>query len=396
MSTALLILIYFAFISLGLPDGVLGAGWPAMQSEFRIPYGLAGLVHMVTAGGTIVSSVSAGRVLRRFGTGKVAAFSVGLTAVALFGFSASPSFWWLILAAVPLGLGAGAVDAGLNAFVAAHYESRHMSWLHCFWGIGALSGPLVLSLFLSRGGSWRSGYLSIGILQFVLVGALALAMPLWAKVPGRDLGESPQNETSPRPFSFLLKLRGVKWTLATFLIYCGIESTMGLWGGSFLFKIKACDAASAARWVSMFYASITVGRFITGFVTYRLSNTALIRAGALTILAGVTLMLAPLSLPFSLAGFAFVGFGCAPIFPCMLHETPVKFGEKNAQVLMGIQMAVAYVGATFLPPIFGFVASATSLAILPAVLLGYACILLVGSERTRWLGAKKQGYGQIK
>jgi fucose permease len=386
MANALLILIYIAFVSLGLPDAVLGAGWPAIQSEFRVPYGFAGFVHMIIAGGTIVSSICSGHVLRKFGTGKVTAFSVGLTALALLGFSASPAFWWLLLAAIPLGLGAGAVDAGLNAFVAAHYESRHMSWLHCFWGVGALSGPLVLSIFLFRGGSWRHGYLSIAILQFVLVGVLVTAIPLWTKIPRRDLSSG--SKTRPLSFIFPLSFRGAKWTLVMFLLYCGIESTMGLWGGSFLFKIKACDATSAARWVSLYYFCITLGRFFTGFATYHLSNKTLIRAGTLTILSGVGLMLLPLSLPFALAGFALVGFGCAPIFPCMLHETPVRFGEDNAQSLMGIQMAVAYAGATVLPPLFGFVASATSLTILPLVLLGYACILLVGSERTRRLNAE--------
>ncbi|MGE9296178.1 MAG: MFS transporter [Puniceicoccales bacterium] len=386
MATGLLILIYIAFISLGLPDAVLGAGWPAMQSDFNVPYGLAGLVHMIAAGGTIISSLLAGKLLKRFGTGNVTAFSVGLTAIALLGFALSQSYWWLPLAAIPLGLGAGAVDAGLNAFVAANYESRHMSWLHCLWGVGALSGPLVLSTFLAGGYSWRYGYATIAVFQFALVAVLVATLRLWDKVPRHeDEEETVVGDASRRSFLYPFRLNGAKAAMVTFLLYCGIESTMGLWGGSFLFKVKGCDAAAAARWVSLFYGSITLGRFLTGFVTYRFSNTTLIRAGVVTILAGVALMLAPLPLPVALVGFGLVGFGCAPIFPCMLHETPVRFGKQNAQTLMGVQMAVAYVGATFLPPLFGIIASTTTLAILPAVILLYAGVMLFATERLRVL-----------
>lgn len=393
MATLLLTLIYVAFISLGLPDALLGAGWPVMQAEFAVPYGFAGLASMTISGGTILSSVFSSRVLRRFGTGRVTAVSVGLTAMALLGFSLSPSFWFLLLAAIPLGLGAGAVDSGLNAFVAQHYESRHMSWLHSFWGLGALTGPLVLSALLRRGTSWRSGYLSIAILQLGLVLLLVLAIPLWAKVQARTrdalagAGEAGGAEPPAphQPLFFPLKIRGVKLALATFLLYCGIESTMGLWGGSFLFRTKGLDPAQAATWVSTFYASITLGRFMTGFVSYRLSNPALIRAGALTILAGVGLLLChlPLPLTLTLAGFILIGLGCAPIFPCMLHETPARFGSAHAQAIMGFQMAVAYIGATFLPPLFGFIANATTLALLPFFLVAYILLLLAASEALR-------------
>lgn len=403
MATLLLLLIYVAFISLGLPDALLGAGWPVMQAEFAVPYGFAGLASMTISGGTILSSVFSSRVLRRFGTGRVTAVSVGLTALALLGFSLSPSFWFLLLAAIPLGLGAGAVDSGLNAFVAQHYESRHMSWLHSFWGVGALTGPLVLSALLRRGTSWRSGYLSIAILQVGLVIVLILAIPLWAKVQARSReslveaggaeggggttgasGASGTEAPAPhQPLFFPLRIRGVKLALATFLLYCGIEATMGLWGGSFLFRTKGLDPAQAATWVSTFYASITLGRFLTGFVSYRLSNTRLIRAGALTILAGVALLLLPLPLPLTLAGFVLVGLGCAPIFPCMLHETPVRFGSAHSQAIMGFQMAVAYIGATFLPPLFGFIATSTTLALLPFFLVAYILLLLVSSEALR-------------
>lgn len=391
MATLLLILIYVAFISLGLPDALLGAGWPVMQAEFAVPYGFAGLASMTISGGTILSSVFSSRVLRRFGTGRVTAVSVGLTAFALLGFALSPSFWFLLLAAIPLGLGAGAVDSGLNAFVAQQYESRHMSWLHSFWGVGALTGPLLLSALLRQGTSWRSGYLSIAILQVGLVALLILAIPLWARVQGKSRealagagkAGAPEPPAPHQPLFFPLRIRGVRLALATFLLYCGIESTMGLWGGSFLFRTKGLAPAQAATWVSTFYASITLGRFLTGFVSYRLSNPKLIRIGGLTILTGVGLLLIPLPLPLTLAGFVLIGLGCAPIFPCMLHETPVRFGADHAQAIMGFQMAVAYIGATFLPPLFGFIANATTLALLPFFLFAYILLLLASSEALR-------------
>lgn len=383
MATLLLVLIYIAFISLGLPDALLGAGWPAMQPDFGVPYGFAGLISMTISGGTILSAVFSSRVLKKFGTGPVTAVSVAMTAIALFGFALTPSFWWLFLAAIPLGLGAGAVDTGLNAFVAEHYESRHMSWLHSFWGVGALSGPLVLSALLAQGTTWRNAYLAIAVFQVVLVVVLFVAIPLWGKVKARTHGENPPEEAPHQPLFFPLKLKGVKLALAALFTYCAIESSMGLWGGSFLFKTKGLDAASAATWVSLFYAAITLGRFLTGFVTFKVSNNDLIRWGGVIILVGVGLMLAPLPLSFTLAGFLLVGFGCAPIFPCMLHETPVRFGKANAQAVMGFQMATAYIGATFMPPFFGVFGQSFTFALLPVFLLAYIAVLILSTEGLR-------------
>ncbi|NLK59464.1 MAG: MFS transporter [Treponema sp.] len=387
MATVLLVLIYVAFISLGLPDALLGAAWPAMRPGFAVPVSFAGILQVIIAGGTIVSSMNSGRVLRRFGTGKVTAFSVGLTAIALLGFGLLPSFWWLIAAAIPLGLGAGSVDAGLNAFVAEHYESRHMSWLHSFWGVGALSGPLLLALLLRNNYSWRTGYLSIGVFQWVLVVVLIVSIPLWKKVAARS-GVAPVDSSVEHPsLAQVVSMRGVPFALVTFLFYCGIEASMGLWGGTYLVAVKGFEPAAAASWVSAFFASITAGRFLTGFATFKISNNNLIRGGAIIIIAGVILMLAPLPVAATLAGFLLVGFGCAPIFPCMLHETPVRFGSTHAQSVMGVQMAFAYIGTTFLPPLFGFVSSVTSLALLPVFLLGYIAVLFVSSERLRTIRA---------
>ncbi|MDC7239109.1 MAG: MFS transporter [Spirochaetales bacterium] len=376
MATLLLVIIYIAFISLGLPDALLGAGWPVIQPDLNIPYSYAGIIQMTIAGGTIVSSMFAGYLIKKMGTGKLTAFSVALTAGALLGFSIAPGFVWLVLIALPLGLGAGAVDAGLNAYVASHYKSRHMSWLHSFWGLGALSGPLVLSLILHQEGSWRAGYRSIGVFQILLVIILVFSLPLWGRVKTLNSGDREENHGDLSLFG-AMKIRGVPFALGVFLFYCGIEATMGLWGGSYLFRVKEMDSARAASWVSLFYGSITLGRFLSGFLTLKLSNNSMIKIGALIIFCGVILMLLPLPLPLVLAGFLMIGLGCAPVFPSMLHETPVRFGEEGARSIMGFQMAVAYMGSTFLPPLFGFIAGAEAMHLLPVFLLVYISGLVI-------------------
>lgn len=389
MATLFLIVIYAAFISLGLPDALLGTAWPVIHVDLGVPISAAGIISMTVSGGTIISSLMSGRVLKRFGTGKVTAISVCMTALALLGFAATPGFIWLILLAIPLGLGAGSVDSGLNDYVAKHYAARHMSWLHCFWGIGAMSGPIIISQFMSRGESWRNGYLTVGIIQLGLVALLFFTLPVWdkvAKLVHKDAPEAaaepePQKTQAPKGVFYPLQIEGVKTALGSFLFYCGVESTVGLWSSSFLVTIKGLDVPTAAAWVSLFYGSITLGRFISGFVTMRMSSKMLIRTGQLSILVGVLLLLLPLPEIFALVSLILIGLGCAPIFPTMLHETPNRFGRENAQYVMGFQMAVAYIGATFLPPIFGFIASGTTFAILPLFLLVYVAVMLFSSEK---------------
>ncbi|MGG0738898.1 MFS transporter [Niallia taxi] len=396
MATLLLVIIYLAFISLGLPDSLLGAAWPVMQSDLGVPLETAGFLFMMIAGGTIISSLVSGKVLKRFGTSKVTFVSVFMTAGALLGFQFAPSIAWLVLCAIPLGLGAGAVDTGLNDYVATNYKAHHMSWLHCFWGVGATLGPVIMAQFISEGTSWRNGYLTISGIQFALVLILLITLPLWKRVTHNNnnaasneimetnaVRHEENNELKP------LQVKGVKLALASFLFYCGVEATMGLWGSSFLVNMKGLSAATAAQWVSLYYAGITVGRFITGFITFKMTNRALIRSGQLIAAAGAIILFLPLPSIFSLVGFIIIGLGLAPIFPCMLHETPTHFGKKHSQSIMGYQMAVAYTGTTFLPPMLGYISSYFSIGIFPVCILIFAVAMLLSTENLNRLLYKK-------
>ncbi|MFE0554878.1 MFS transporter [Paenibacillus sp. NPDC058910] len=393
MVTFFLLIIYLAFISLGLPDSLLGVAWPAMQPDIGAAFESAGLLSMVVTGGTIVSSLISGSVIERFGTGMVTLVSCLLTASALLGFAYAPSLFWLILLAIPLGLGAGAVDTGLNHYVANHYKAHHMSWLHCFWGVGATLGPIIMSYSMGTNGAWRDGYYTVSMLQFVLVFILLLTLPLWRIVasqhrqPEGMIEEQTGNESTNSDEAIVqkhgkpLQIRGVKITLLAFLFYCGVEATVGLWGASFLVGTRDLSPETAAVWVSMYYGGITFGRFITGFVTLRLNNRTLIRAGQVTAIIGAVLLLLPLHSYLSLIGLIVIGLGLAPIFPCLLHETPARFGKAQSSRIMGYQMAVAYTGTTILPPLFGIVAAQISIGLFPVVILLFALIMLLSSEK---------------
>ena len=386
MVTLFLIVIYAAFISLGLPDSLLGVAWPVAQKEFGASLGDAGIISMVISVGTVISSLFSSKLLKRFGVGKVTAVSVLMTALALLGFSFVPAFVFMILLAIPLGLGAGAVDSGLNEYGAEHYESRHMSWLHCFWGVGAMAGPLIMSQYMSLGVDWRMGYLTVAIIQFVLVAVLIATLPLWNKVAEKTSQKKQEADLDPPIASgkggFLgpLKIKGAKVALISFFLYCGVEMTLGLWGSSFLITEKGIDAAAAAQWVSLYWGGLTAGRLVSGFLAIRFNNQQMIRIGELTVLLGVVCLLLPLPQFVCLIGFILVGAGCAPIYPCMLHETPVRFGKEDAQSMMGFQMAVCYTGSTLLPPFFGLVATKVNVGLLPVFLLVYIVIMLVSSE----------------
>lgn len=403
MYSLLLAIIYIAFISLGLPDALLGAGWPVMHESLDVPVAFAGIVSMIIAGGTIVSSLASERVTRRFGVGLVTAVSVGMTAAALVGFSVSGSFWMLCLWAIPFGLGAGAVDAALNNYVAVHYAARHMNWLHACWGVGASLSPFIMGYTLSSGAGWSSAYLIVGLVQAGLTFALLISIPLWGKVnpivPEADAatagpadasvdgGVDPEDGpagpgASHVPLATALRIPGVLFILAAFFAYCALESTAILWASTYLVADRGVAPATAAAFGALFLLGVTAGRFLAGFVADRVGDRWMIRGGFATVGLGILLLALPLPTPLlALAGLVIAGLGCAPIYPAIIHSTPVNFGRRNSQAIIGIQMAAAYTGSTLAPPLFGVISAWTGLWILPLFLALLVVLGLVMSER---------------
>lgn len=376
----LLAIIYISFISLGLPDSLLGAAWPVMRIQLGASLPAAGAVSMIVTACTVVSSLLSGRVGARFGAGRVTAASVLMTAAALLGMALSPSLWALCACAVPLGLGAGAVDAVLNGFVALHYKAHHMSWLHCFWGVGATAGPVILSLFIAGGLGWRGGYGAISALQFLLAAALFAMLRLWRRFDSPPVGEESGARARGRAVN-PLRVKGAAPALLYYFSYAFVEMTTGLWGASFLADAKGLPPDVAARWASAYFIGITAGRFTTGFLTMRFAYRRLIAAGIALCGAGALLMLPPLPAAASLAGLLLMGAGSAPVFPGMLHETPSNFGAARAQAMMGYQMASSYVGAALVPPLFGLISNAFGIWLLPFYVLLGVLLLTATSAR---------------
>ncbi len=380
MLSLLLAIIYLAFISLGLPDSLLGSAWPVMRLDFGAELSFAGVISMIIAAGTIVSSLLSERMTRRYGTALVTAVSVAMTAAALFGFSLCTTPFQLCLWAVPYGLGAGAIDAALNNFVALHYSSRHMSWLHCFWGVGASISPYIMSAALMRSGSWQVGYRTVGVIQLILTALLFFSLPLWKASESEDGAES--GEAPPLlGLRGALRISGVPLILIAFCAYCGGETTAGLWASSYLVGVRGIAPETAASFASLFYLGITFGRFLNGFVADRMGDRRMIRVGIAVMALGVVLILLPLrsDLP-SLAGLVVFGLGCAPVYPSIIHSTPRNFGKENSQAIIGVQMASAYVGSTFMPPLFGLIAQHLSLKLFPAYLALLLLALLLMTE----------------
>ena len=392
MVNLLLAVIYVAFISLGLPDAVLGAAWPTMSVDLGAPISWAGGISMTISAGTIVSALLSDRMTLHFGAGKVTAVSVALTALALFGFSVAPNYWVLILLAIPYGLGAGGVDAALNNYVAIHYESRHMSWLHAMWGIGALTGPYVMGFALGAGQGWPWGYRYISILQVALTAILIFSLPLWKKrseaKTGEVSGESDGtvNDETRKPLGVrgVLAIRGAKEILVMFFCYSALESTAMLWGSSYMVLGKSIDKTTAAMWASLFCIGITVGRLASGFLTMKFNDPTMIRLGQALVLTGIVSMLLPL--PYNIGtivGLMIIGLGCAPIYPCVIHSTPAYFGEDKSQAIVGMQMACAYVGSMCMPPVFGLIAQHISVLWFPLYMLVFLVLMVIMHESLR-------------
>lgn len=380
MISLLLAIIYLAFISLGLPDSLLGSGWPVMYKELDTSISYAGIISMVIAGGTILSSLLSDRLIRKMGTGLVTAVSVFLTAAALFGFSVSNSFLLLCIFALPYGLGAGAIDAALNNYVALNYSSKHMSWLHCFWGVGASISPYIMSFALSENMGWRNGYRIVSLIQIVLTFVMFLALPLWKNKQTDEVEETAKN--APVTIKEKLKIKGLKEVMVAFCAYSAFEAMCCLWISTYLVECRSVESESAAAFASLFYLGITFGRFIVGFFANKIGDKDMIRLGIFVILIGMVFVILPLKsyIP-ALIGFAIVGFGAAPVYPAFIHATPENFGRENSQAIIGMLMTSAYIGSTFMPPLFGFIAECTNVGIFPFWLLVLLVISLVISER---------------
>ncbi len=365
----LLAVIYLSFISLGLPDSLLGSAWPSMYQGFGVPVSYSGIIFFIISVGTVISSLQSDRLTRRLGAGKVTAVSVGMTAAALFGFSVSGSFWAMCLWAVPYGLGAGSVDAALNNYVALHFASRHMSWLHCMWGLGASIGPYIMGAALSYGAGWPVGYRIISVMQLGLTVIIALSLPLWRTKVSADAAGEGGAASQTLTLRQIVRIPGVKAVMVTFFCYCALEQTAGLWASSYLVLHKGVVPETAASFASLFFIGITIGRALCGFLTLKLNDTQLIRMGQVIITMGVAAFLLPLGEYAALAGLILIGLGCAPIYPSIIHSTPGHFGAEKSQAIIGVQMASAYLGNCLMPPLFGMIANHITVSLFPFYLL---------------------------
>ena len=376
----LLAIIYIAFISLGLPDSLLGAAWPVMHEDLGAPLSYAGIISMIIAFGTVVSSLQSDRLTLWLGTGKVTAISVAMTATALFGFSASSEFWMLCLWAIPYGLGAGGVDAALNNYVALHCRSWHMSWLHCMWGVGAATGPYIMGMALEMGKGWPAGYHIIAVMQVVLTIILFASLPLWKERKDEVQADS-GHKRKPLSLREIFQIPGAREILVAFFCYSAVEQTCGLWASSFLNLSKGISAEQAASFGAMFFIGITVGRAINGFLAMRMHDESMIRMGQVLILLGIVTVMLPASETFALAGLILIGLGCAPIYPCIIHSTPAHFGRDKSQAIIGVQKAAAYIGTMLMPPLFGILANHLSTSLLPIYLLALLALMAFMHER---------------
>ncbi len=374
LANLLLAIIYISFISLGLPDALLGGSWPTMQMEFGVPVSYAGIISMIICMGTIVSSLLSDRMTKLIGTGRVTAISVAMTAFALFGFSLSNSFIMLCIIAVPYGLGAGGVDAAINNYAAIHYSSRHMSWLHCMWGIGASAGPYVLSAAMIKG-TWNTGYLWVSCVQIVLTAVLFITLPLWKNDEAK---KENKEKTKPLSAKEIFAIPGAKEIIISFFCYCALESTAGLWASSYLVMEHGVSEEAAAGLASLFYTGITVGRAASGFIAAHINDKNMIRLGQVIIAVGVMAIIIPFGKEMAMAGILLVGLGCAPIYPCIIHSTPSHFGADKSQAIIGMQMAFAYIGSCFMPPFFGILANNISAGLF-AIYIGALLVAMVAA-----------------
>ena len=379
MATLLLIVIYIAFVGLGIPDSLFGTAWPAIYTELGLPVSAASSVTLLVSGGTVMASLCSARLLHRFGTAAVTAASTCLTAAALLGFSLSNRLGWLCLFAIPLGLGAGAVDTALNHYVSLHYKALHMNFLHCAYGVGVSLSPYLMSFFIRAEGGWRAGYRSAFWIQAAIAMVTVLSLPLWKRAHADDESHVGEEKSKPLGFRALLRLPGVRYAWLMFTGSCAIEYTCGVWGSTFLVSSKGLAVERAAWIVVFYYVGMTLGRFLSGILSVRLSGWRLIFLGQGAILTAIIMLLLPLPPAVAGTGLFFAGLGVGPLFPNLIHLTPANFGREASQSVMGSQMAAAYLGIMLVPPVFGFLAQKIGTWIFPVFLLLLFVILITST-----------------
>lgn len=372
----LLILIYIAFISLGLPDSLFGVSWPVMHVDLGLDESFASVVSVIIAVGTVCTSIFAGKVIRKFGTGNVTAVSVLLTAVGLFGISLAPNIFVMVAFAVVLGTGAGAIDTALNDFVGKYYKPQHMNWLHAFWGVGVTLSPLIMSSFLTNE-NWRGGYTAVAVIQTVIGVIMCATLFLWKKADKRELlnteekvsteNEAVSNteEQTDKPW----KKRGVIFAVLALFCYCGMEYVISVWGATFLVNTKQAHPSTASLWITLYYCGIMIGRFLCGFLSMRISNDVLIKCGSAVAIVGIAVLCMPFEIAGALCGLLLIGLGFAPVFPCSIHATSKRFGKKYSADIVGYQMAGAYVGSFIFQLTVGAIARVAGFEIMPYSLL---------------------------
>lgn len=344
-----------------------------MHGQFSAPISYAGIISIAISAGLVVSSLLSDSMARRFGTGLVVILSVFISGISLIGFSVSGSFLLLCLWAIPYGLAAGSMDAVINNYVAVNYSSGHMHWLHCLWGLGAMIGPYIMGFYLTHGFEWTAGYITVALIQIVFFGALFISLPWWKK-PEKD-----EKKDAPiKPFSELIKIKGVKYVLLAFVAYCAIEATARLWTSTYLVVHRGISTEAAAGFSALLFIGITVGRLISGIISAKMGNQRMIMAGISLIFVGVGLLWLPVQADLvSLIGLVIIGLGCAPVFPAIIHSTPEAFGHENSQALVGMQLASAYTGSALMPTLFGLIAGNVGMGVYPLFLLGFGVMLLV-------------------
>lgn len=378
----ILIVIYIVFISLGLPDSVFGVSWPVLHIDFGVPESAGSLYSIITGVCSGGVAFIAGKLLRKFGTASVTFFSILLTALGLIGISLSPNIIVMMICAIIMCYGQGAIDTGLNNYISLHYEARHMSWLHCFWGVGVTTSPLIMSLFLNgESGSWRNGYRILALIQISIAILVALSLKKWKSIEKKSKNENIEKQGEKLSIKDILKLKGALTSILSQGLYCSMEFLIGTWGASFLVNTQKFSPDVAARWISLYFCGIMLGRLISGFISIKASDNTLIRGGIATAFLGMILLALPLG-SISVAGLFLIGIGFGPIFPSILHSVPERFGAKYSADLTGFHMGGAYAVGFAVQLAFGYIAAATTFKITSFVLLGFIILLFTVNEFT--------------